>query len=111
MLQASAISVLVLLIPPVTWIHNLSLMALPLAVLLVLASQPNSPRYRLHRAGIVLWLAGGLACLIPLLYWAGGFLFGTLAVWLALVIELVSAHADTADALPSLQHEPADSAG
>ena len=95
MLQASAFVFLLLAVPPVSWTHNYSLMALPLAVLWVLASGPA--RSLPARIGLVVWLIGGLAAFIPdggtdgqsggeL---AGSFLLGGLAVWVATIIELL----------------------
>ena len=92
LLQASAVLVLCLLVPPVSWVHNYSLMILPLAVAIVRSrgGARNAAAATLHRLAVVAWLAGFVACFTDLGYSGGGFLLGALCVWAALAFDLLT---------------------
>ena len=95
LLQASALLVLTLVLPPVSWTHNYSLMVLPLSLMLVRATRRDGSMTA--RLAVALWLLLALAAFLPggsradrqLGEEIGVFLFGGLAVWAILMITLL----------------------
>ena len=84
--QAAAFCVLCLLVPPVSWVHNYSLMMLPLAVAVSRTWDGSTPL----RIALLLWLAGVVACFTDAGYRGGGFAIGALGVWVVLVLDLLT---------------------
>ena len=86
--QASAICLLMLFVPPVSWAHNYSLMILPLA-LAVARGRGDGPAARGYRLAVIAWAVGFAACFTKAGYGGGGFLIGALFVWGAITLDLL----------------------
>lgn len=101
LLSAAAFAVVSLLAPPVTWVHNFSLMALPVAVVIARVTTTGGAVRGLYQIACIAWIASSMIGLAPPLYRAGGVTWGALLVWLALVVDLAVPTTRTAHAQAS----------
>jgi hypothetical protein len=101
LVQAGALVMLLVLVPPVAWVHNFSVVILPLALAVVRAGRPGGDR--LCALAVVFWLAGATLSFVPIVYWAGGYLMGGLSLWAALVTDLLRSvpAPETAEEIPA----------
>jgi hypothetical protein len=86
LLQLSIIVLLMLFISPVSWVHNYALVMLPGAVALAGCFSPavGSER-RFYAIGLSFYVLGALASFGRLYHHCGAVLWGTIALWIALV--------------------------
>ena len=85
LLEICVVLLLLLLISPVTWVHNCCLLVLPLAIML--AGQPEA---RTWRFGLIAFGIGTLLAIsVPLFLWLGFYMFGIFALWAALACALI----------------------
>jgi alpha-1,2-mannosyltransferase len=85
--ECCLVILLMLFLSPVSWSHNFSLLAAPLAVGVALAAGQEARAYRIGPG--VFFILSTLSLVVKPVSVLGGLLWGTVAIWLSLVAYLL----------------------